>query len=730
MTGETSARPLRVMHVVEFLALAGMEYGVIKITNRLDPRAVTPFICCLSHQVEITKQVVAPHVTVVALHQDTSRNWGIILRLARLFREKEIDVVHSHNWQTYFYAVLGARLAGVPVVIHGEHGHDTQAPSWRRLQVKRAMAGLVNHFVAVSEDLARELVQDWRLRPERLTPIANGVDLEIFRPEIDGMAIRREFGLDAGHRVILNVGGLRRVKDHPTLIRALARLLPERPETRLLIVGSDFLRGLKEEIDHYSETLGVTKQIVYAGTRKDIPEILAACDVYVNSSTFEGMSNTILEAMAMARPVVATAVGGNVELVIDGETGFLVPAGDDGAIAARIRRIFDEPAVAASLGAAGRRRIESHHAIGSMVRGYADLYAETHARILLRRRLSVRSFAKRTLARAIIWTGGPALLRAVRPRSLRILTYHRILPLPDARRYAFQGMVLARDEFQGQIAYLARHYRPLPLGEALDRLRAGTLPKRAVAVTFDDGYRDNYQYAFPILKRFHVPATFFLVTDCLDRGMRLWWDEVAEGMLRAASNPASDGNGLPPILARGIRKDWRRRPAAAAAAIVSRLNDAPMAERESALQEFRAVTASDPSPADRLMMNWEEAREMSRSGMTFGTHSRSHPILEEVDAETAYRELADSSRRIGEELGTPVRWLAYPRGHVIREGTEILRRAGIEAAVTTLTGFNGPSADLYVLRRIDAGFARLDAGFDGSVFEAELAGGFARFRGA
>ena len=129
------------------------------------------------------------------------------------------------------------------------------------------------------------------------------------------------------------------------------------------------------------------------------------------------------------------------------------------------------------------------------------------------------------------------------------------------------------------------------------------------------------------------------------------------------------------------------------------------------------------------MMTWDDAREMARSGMTFGTHSKSHPILEEVDAETAYRELDDSSRRIEEELGSQGRWLAYPRGHAIPEGEEILQRAGIEAAVTTRTGFNGPGADVYALRRIDAGFARLDTGFDAPVFEAELAGGFARFRG-
>jgi peptidoglycan/xylan/chitin deacetylase (PgdA/CDA1 family) len=290
-------------------------------------------------------------------------------------------------------------------------------------------------------------------------------------------------------------------------------------------------------------------------------------------------------------------------------------------------------------------------------------------------------------------------------------------------------MVLARDEFQGQIAHIARHYRLLPLGEAIERLRAGDLPERAVAVTFDDGYRDNYEYAYPILKRFGVPATFFLVTDCLDRGMRLWWDEVAEGMRRIATDPALNGVTLPSILSREVGRNWRRRPSSAASAIVARLNDTPTVARVAALEEFRVASGADSSRDDRIMMTWDEARDMARSGMTFGTHSKSHPILEEVDAETAYWELADSSRRIEEELDAPGRWLAFPRGHAIPGGAEILKRAGIEAAVTTRTGFNGPGADILGLRRIDAGFARCDTGFDAPVFEAELAGGFARFRG-
>jgi hypothetical protein len=144
------------MHVVGSLALAGMEYGVIKVVNRL-PDRIQPSICCLKHQEEATRAVLDPRVLVVELRRNTRRNYGLIGVLASLFRREQIDVVHSHNWLTYMYAVLGARLAGIPVVIHGEHGHDESTAPSRRLWAKRALKPCVTRFVAVSANIAREL---------------------------------------------------------------------------------------------------------------------------------------------------------------------------------------------------------------------------------------------------------------------------------------------------------------------------------------------------------------------------------------------------------------------------------------------------------------------------------------------------------------------------------------------------------------------------------------------
>ncbi len=717
-------RPVRVVHVVNALELAGMEYGVIKVANRLDPERVQARIVCLTHQADATLSVTHPHIRVVVLGADPRRNWRLILRLANVFRNEGAQTVHTHNWQTYLYAVLGARLAGVPVVLHGEHGRDAERSSGLRLLIKRGLAPLVTRFVAVSQQLGREFIDEWRIPPERLSIIPNGVDLDTFRLDARVDDPRGSLGLAPEHRVITNIGGIRRVKDHPTLLRAFGRVHARHPESRLLIVGSDRLPEVKTELIRLADSLHVTPAVHFTGVRHDIPAILALTDIYVNSSTFEGMSNTILEAMAMGKPVVATAVGGNAELVADGVTGFLTPPGDDARLAERIEALLADGALRASMGRAARARVERHHRLDRMVTNYSDLYEETWARHRERHRAPASEKTKRMLARAAALSGVTSITRRLRRSALTILTYHRVLPLHQANEYPMPGMVMPRDAFEAQMARLERRYTVLPLPEALERLRSRTLPARAVTLTFDDGYRDNYEHAWPILRRFGLTATFFLVTNILDRTERLWWDEANEAAGRLRSGklgylPPFVREALAPVM-RGTTTVGRR--------LVDAMNRATRAERLLALEALRAASGVDARDEHGLMMSWAEAREMARSGMTFGTHSRTHAFLDELPRDEVGREIAGTPERIAEMLDAPAPWLAWPRGRVMPGSRDLLRETGIVAAFSTEPGQNGPDADFCALRRIDAGYFRLFAGFDAAVFDTELTGAPSLFR--
>jgi sugar transferase (PEP-CTERM/EpsH1 system associated) len=368
---------IRLLHVVDLLTVAGMEYGVIKLLNHLDPRRYDSMICCQSHQVDATRSLLGAHVRVFEMHRRPGFDGGLVLHMASLFRREHVQIVHSHNWPTFLYSCLATSLAGTPVFLHGEHGHEDPGAPVRRLGVKRILARRPARLTTVSAGLSEELRTLWRVPADRVQTVANGVDLARFGAEGARESIRRELGLDPDTLVVTSVGMVRPVKDHPTLLRAFALSHRDHPAARLLLVG----KGDWDPIRELARGLGIESAVVVAGERRDIPEILAGSDVYVNSSTTEGMSNTILEAMAAGRPVVATAVGGNPELVEEGVTGFLVPAGNPEVIGAAISRLLSDGDLRQRMGQAGRNRVELRHSLERMARDYDSLYRAEMAHV-------------------------------------------------------------------------------------------------------------------------------------------------------------------------------------------------------------------------------------------------------------------------------------------------------------------------------------------------------------
>jgi peptidoglycan/xylan/chitin deacetylase (PgdA/CDA1 family) len=361
--------------------------------------------------------------------------------------------------------------------------------------------------------------------------------------------------------------------------------------------------------------------------------------------------------------------------------------------------------------------------MGRMVAAYEDCYEDLVSRRGVRRRARARERMKSAVARVV-----PRSRKAA-AGGLVVLTYHRVLPVRAARAYAIPPMAMPRDEFDAQMGHLARHYAPLPLVEAAARLARGSLPARAVAVTFDDGYGDNYRHAFPILRKHGVPATIFVVTGALDRRTPFWWDAVAAAVERLAQEPAV-GNHLPAWLTACLAPlPAGALPREVARGIVRRLNALERPERDRTVAALLAA-APGASPAGDDLLTWDQAREMRRAGVELGSHTVSHAFLDELSPAEARREIEESLDRLAAELGAPARLFAYPRGRVAEPLRALLRDAGVLAAVTTELGDNRPGADLLALHRLDAGYLRRAGGFDRHVFDAELAGRFTRLHAA
>jgi sugar transferase (PEP-CTERM/EpsH1 system associated) len=370
-------RPL-ICHVVHRFDVGGLENGVVNLVNRLPLSAWRHEIVALTEVAEaFRRRVVREDVGCTALGKGPGHLWRLYPMLHRHFRATRPSIVHTRNLGA-LEACVPAWSAGVPVRLHGEHGRDARDPRGdsRRLQrVRRLYRPFVSRYVAVSQDLERYLVERVGLAPARVERIINGVDCERFRPRAahdqwpDGCPFERSRDWLVG-----TVGRMDPVKDQLTLVQAFIAAVRSGRATRmrLVLVGDGALRPAAERL---ADAAGVRPLVWFAGERADVPQLLRSLDCFVLPSRGEGISNTILEAMASGLPVIATRVGGNNELVADGVTGALVAAGDPERMAEAILHYYADPSVLARHGSAGRRRAVEQFGLQVMVERYHALYA-------------------------------------------------------------------------------------------------------------------------------------------------------------------------------------------------------------------------------------------------------------------------------------------------------------------------------------------------------------------
>jgi sugar transferase (PEP-CTERM/EpsH1 system associated) len=373
-----SARPV-VAHVIHSLATGGLENGVVNLVNHAgaDFRHV---IVCMTGEGAMRDRL-KPGIEVFALGKRPGQDLGAVWRLVTLLARLRPAVVHSRNWPA-FDAVPAARLAGVSVVVHGEHGREVTDPhgrNARRNRLRRTLAPLVTRFVTVSRDLERWLVEDVRLPARKVLTIPNGVKLERFG-RTSSQEARRRLGLPAEAAIVGTVGRLDPVKDQAALVRAFAALRSGHPEALLILAGEGPCRP---DLTRLISELGLAGRVRLLGDCPDVALVLAALDLFVLPSIAEGMSNTLLEAMAAGIPVVATRVGGNPELVEDGAAGRLVPPQDPAALAEVMAGYLDDPHLRTLHGKAARQRATEHFGLDRMCAAYTGLYLR-----LLRRRVT------------------------------------------------------------------------------------------------------------------------------------------------------------------------------------------------------------------------------------------------------------------------------------------------------------------------------------------------------
>lgn len=371
-----------VTHVIYRLDIGGLESGLVNLVNRMPAERYRHSIVCTHGYAEVFRRRIQRNdVEVVSLDRRPGKDPGAYLRAWRLLRRLRPDIVHTRNLGTVDLQWIAA-LAGVPHRVHGEHGWgaaDLKGVAPRSLRIRRACRPAIHRYVTMSQDLARWLERDVGVPADRIRQLYSGVDVDRFGhegPVPDDLPWTGARGSAPTPLVFGTVGRLDPVKGQDRLLEAFASVAgqTDRP-LRLVIVGDGPARACLVERAH---ALGLDDRVWFAGARSDVPALMRAMDVFVLPSLNEGISNTILEAMASGRPVIASRVGGNPELIADGITGTLYAAGDAaldaaGLVAAMSRYMADADLVRAH-GAAARERTLREFSLDAMVSRYLAFY--------------------------------------------------------------------------------------------------------------------------------------------------------------------------------------------------------------------------------------------------------------------------------------------------------------------------------------------------------------------
>ncbi len=364
------------MHVVDTWAVGGLQNGVSNLIARMDAGQFENVVCAM-RAVDSANLQQAPkgRTCVISLSREESNRRFQIGALARKIREVKPDIVHTRNWGT-FEALLSARRVGGCSLVHSEHGIDwdtTAKESWRRRLCRRVAFQLADRVLAVSHQLKNLHANRTGFPVRKIGVIHNGVDSRRFSP--DGAArarVRRTLGVSDEEFCVGCVGNLIPVKDNLTLLRAIDRGALAGRRWRLLIVGSGpELSTLTAFVNSHPEW---KERVSFLGRSDSIPELLNAMDVYVLPSLTEGISNSLLEAMATALPVVATDTGGNPEVVVNEESGLLFPVGDDARLGNYLMALETSGDWRQQLGQKARNRVAVEFSMDSMVRKYEEVY--------------------------------------------------------------------------------------------------------------------------------------------------------------------------------------------------------------------------------------------------------------------------------------------------------------------------------------------------------------------
>ena len=612
-------RPVSICHLFPALPLHGAENHFLTLARQLDPAKTKNSICLISAEGELVKDFRAMGIPVTLIQKKNRYDISIIWRLRAYLKTGGFEVIHSNLFTANLWgrlAAFGLKSAYV-VTVHSIHSRHNPRQARIEAFFDRLLVNSTDLLICVTKEVKASMHRDVRLPLTKLTTIENGIDFPEQKDIPSKIEARHTLGISENARVLVVIGRFSTPKNHLIFINAIPEVRETFPDLKVLLVGD----GEKETevrkaiIEHHLENT-----VLLLGLRRDIPIILAASDIMVIPSIWEGLPIVMLEAMAAGTPVIATRVGGIPDAMTHGVTGLLTSPDAPSLSKTMIEGLSNLPKMQ-EMAQKAREVTKNRYDIKQTASRYTDVYRTLSREHSFNR--GTKDRIRTTIGKALSYGSGPE------NGKLRVLMYHRIDDTLDR-----DILCVTPSAFSLQMTWLKEEgYTVLAPEKALEHLKTGTLPPKAVSITFDDGYEDNYKNAFPILSEHGFSAAIFPVT----------------GFSRGQYSHQRYKNYMKPI----------------------------------------------------TYLNPKQIEEMSRFGISFGSHTHTHPLLTTLSLDEAKKELMISKKDLEEWTRKPVSLFAYPNGVFNPGYFSAIESSGYLAAFTVIPGTNTKDTSFWELHRTE-----------------------------
>ncbi len=363
---------LRILHITHSLNIGGLERVVLDLAKGFKKRGHIVGICCLDGKEPLGKEAEDEGIKVISLNKKPGITWSIPLRIAKIINEGKFNLIHTHNEAGLVYGVPAAFLARISNIIHTEHGKEPGYDDKNALKIaEKFLLKKVKHVVTVSHDLKKKIVASSRIDKSKVLVIPNGIDVEYFHQPQFREEKRKTYGIGQDDFVIGNIARMVPLKNHRFLISIFKQLVRDHPELKLILVGDGPIR---HELKAYSESLGLSNSAIFLGERKDVAALLSIFDLFILPSLTEGISITLIEALAARIPVIASDVGGNSEIIENGKTGLLMPLDQTQSWIKAIRSLVESEEKRISLLGNAKTEVTKRFSLGRMIENYQKVY--------------------------------------------------------------------------------------------------------------------------------------------------------------------------------------------------------------------------------------------------------------------------------------------------------------------------------------------------------------------